>query len=163
MKKKTTRKFSITTLHNLPKNNNCIDYLFRPFKQALLALKKQEYDNVIPLCTEELNGLASEDNALHKVEVLLLRGTFHLLLGQHENALADLSAVIDSDNASKEFKVNALIKRASMYIQLENAGQSFDDFESAVKLDPDCGDIYHNRGQVSLDTMVNTRHSKFMI
>ncbi|XP_058801674.1 mitochondrial import receptor subunit TOM70-like [Phymastichus coffea] len=120
------------------------------FKQALLALKQQDYDNVIPFCTEELNSLAPDDNSLHKIEVVLLRGTFYLLLGQHENAANDLSAVINSDIASKELKVNALIKRASMFIQLENASQSFDDFENAVSLAPDCGDIYHNRGQVHL-------------
>lgn len=82
------------------------------------------------------------------MEVLVLRGTFYLLLGQHENALADLSAVISSDAASKELKVNALIKRASMYIQLESAEKSFNDFEDAEKHDPNCGDVYHNRGQV---------------
>ena len=82
------------------------------------------------------------------MEVLLLRGTFYLLLGQHENALADFSNVISSDTSSKELKVNALVKRASMHIQLENPDKSFTDFEDAIKLDPNCGDIYHHRGQV---------------
>ncbi|OXU29262.1 hypothetical protein TSAR_007507 [Trichomalopsis sarcophagae] len=121
-----------------------------PFNKALTALKKQEYDDVIPLCTEELKNLATDEDSLHKMEVLVLRGTFYLLLGQHENALEDLSAVIGSDASSKELKVNALIKRASMFIQLESAEKSFNDFEDAEKIDPNCGDVYHNRGQVHL-------------
>lgn len=112
-------------------------------------MEKQEYDEIIPLCTEELNKLEPDDNSIHKMKVLLLRGTFYLLLGLHDNALADLNAVITSDIASKELKVNALIKRASMYIQLESPEKSFTDFDNAKNLDPECGDIYHNRGQVN--------------
>lgn len=109
---------------------------------------KQEYDEIIPLCTEELKNLDLNDNSIHKMEVLLLRGTFYLLLGLHDNALSDLNAVITSDTATKELKVNALIKRASMYIQLEASEKSFIDFDNAKNLDPECSDIYHNRGQV---------------
>ena len=111
-------------------------------------MQKQEYDDVIPLCTEELNSLAPDDNSLHKMKILLLRGTFSLLLGLHDDAMKDLTTVINDENSTTELKVNALIKRASMYIQLEKPEQSFEDFKLAEKLDPNCGYIYHNRRQV---------------
>lgn len=83
------------------------------------------------------------------MKVLLLRGTFNLLLGKYEDALTDLSTVIDSEVASNELKINALIKRASMHVQLEQPEKSFDDFAEAVKLDPNSSDVYHHRGQVN--------------
>ena len=81
--------------------------------------------------------------------VHLLRGTFYLLLGEHDNAFSDLDIVISNESASKQLKVNALIKRASMHVQLEYPEKSFCDFAMAIELDPNCGDIYHNRAQVS--------------
>lgn len=121
-------------------------------------MKSQEYDNIIALCSEELNlQTKKESNEFYEKKILLMRGTFYLLLGQHENALADLNAVIDSDSVPKEYKVNALIKRASMHIQLENPEKSFSDFKKAVSFDPECGDIYHNRGQVS-KKLTNSRN-----
>ncbi|XP_014216249.1 mitochondrial import receptor subunit TOM70 [Copidosoma floridanum] len=120
------------------------------YEEALKAVKNQNYDDVIPLCTKALNNLEAENDSIHKLKILLLRGTFNLLLGMYEDALSDLSSVINSDVTSKELKVNALIKRASMHVQLEQPEKSFDDFAQAVELDPDCSDIYHNRGQVNL-------------
>ena len=52
-------------------------------------------------------------------------------------------------------KVNALIKRASLFIQQckdpsKDPQLSFADFSTALELDPDNADIYHHRGQVHL-------------
>ena len=51
-------------------------------------------------------------------------------------------------------RVNALIKRASLFIQQckdpsKDPELSFADFSAALELDPDNADIYHHRGQVS--------------
>ncbi|XP_015601170.1 mitochondrial import receptor subunit TOM70 [Cephus cinctus] len=125
------------------------DNITSDFESVRKALKEESYDDVIPLCTEEINALES-DSSLRKMKILLLRATFYLLLGQHEEAIADLETIINSDSASKEVKANALIKRASMYMQLENPTKCFADFDLAIEIDPDCSDIYHHRGQVNL-------------
>ncbi|CAG4975540.1 unnamed protein product [Parnassius apollo] len=114
------------------------------FAKAKKALDSQDYDSVVDSCTEEL-----EADGKYKYEALLLRATFYLLLGRHEEAQADLGQIIDSD-ASLKVKVNALIKRASLFTQLENTERCLEDFANAAKLDPNNSDIYHHRGQVYL-------------
>lgn len=111
------------------------------------TLEDQDYDNIIPLCTNEIDNKQLEVLPW-KMEVLLLRATFYLLLGKHDAALEDFEEIINSTDASKEIKVNALIKRASLYMQLENLEKCFIDFDLAVNLDPNCSGIYHHRGQV---------------
>ncbi|XP_015124131.1 mitochondrial import receptor subunit TOM70 [Diachasma alloeum] len=117
---------------------------------AVEAFKGEKYDDIISICTAEIEK--SDIDVPDKMKLLLLRGTFYLLLGQHEKAMDDLDAVISDKNesASREVRVNALIKRATMHMQLENPSQCFKDFERALATDPDCGDIYHHRGQVNL-------------
>lgn len=114
------------------------------FARAKRALDNQDYDAIVDACTEELTV-----NGKYKYEALLLRATFNLLLGRHDEAQADLAKVIDSD-APIKVKVNALIKRASLFTQLENTERCLEDFARAVKLDPANSDIYHHRGQVYL-------------
>lgn len=121
--------------------------IFRGLLKVLECVKEQNYDDVIPLCNEELNS--SEPNTLlYRMEVLLTRATFYLLLGQHDAAIEDLGTIIDNDSVSNGLKVNALIKRATLFMQLENPEKSFCDFKMAAELDPECGEIYHHRGQV---------------
>ncbi|XP_013142803.1 PREDICTED: mitochondrial import receptor subunit TOM70 [Papilio polytes] len=114
------------------------------FAKAKQALETQDYESVVDACTEEL-----EADGKYKYEALLLRATFYLLLGRHDEAQADLAKVVDS-NASLKVKVNALIKRASLFTQLENTERCLEDFAQAAKLDPSNSDIYHHRGQVYL-------------
>lgn len=114
------------------------------FARAKRALDAQDYDTIVDACTEELNA-----NGKYRNEALLLRATFYLLLGRHEEAQEDLGKVIESD-ASTKVKVNALIKRASLFTQLENTERCLEDFAQAAQLDPENSDIYHHRGQVYL-------------
>lgn len=114
------------------------------FAKAKKALDSQQYDSIVNACTEELDA-----DGKYKYEAFLLRATFYLLLGRHDEAQADLGKVIDSD-ASLKVKVNALIKRASLFTQLENTERCLEDFANAAKLDPNNSDIYHHRGQVYL-------------
>ncbi|XP_072755548.1 mitochondrial import receptor subunit TOM70 isoform X1 [Anoplolepis gracilipes] len=119
-------------------------------KKPLQALKNEEYDDIIPLCTEVIKS--SEFNMLpsSKMEVLLLRGTFYLLLGNYDAATQDFESILNSEETSKDMKVNALIKRATLHLQLDNPDMSFKDFELAISMNPNSGDIYHHRGQVNL-------------
>ncbi|XP_034826765.1 mitochondrial import receptor subunit TOM70 [Maniola hyperantus] len=114
------------------------------FAKAKNALDAQDYESVVDACTEELGS-----DGKYKYEALLLRATFYLLLGQHEDAQVDLAKVIESDAPTK-IRVNALIKRASLFTQLENTERCLEDFGNAAKLDPNNSDIYHHRGQVYL-------------
>ncbi|KAJ8730793.1 hypothetical protein PYW08_002206 [Mythimna loreyi] len=115
------------------------------FAKAKQALDAQDYDSIVEACSQELK----EADGKYKNEALLLRSTFYLLLGRHDEAQADLAKVIDSD-ASTKVKVNALIKRASLFTQLENTERCLEDFAKAAQLDPNNSDIYHHRGQVYL-------------
>lgn len=112
------------------------------FAKAKQALDNQDYESIVDECTAEINN-----NGMYTNEALLLRATFYLLLGQHEEAQADLGKVVES-NADTKIRVNALIKRASLFTQLENTEQCLEDFAQAAQLDPNNSDVYHHRGQV---------------
>ena len=67
--------------------------------------------------------------------------------------MEDLSDLIQDDKVSVKIRVNALIKRASLFIQQckdpsKDPELSFKDFTTALELDPENADIYHHRGQV---------------
>ena len=101
-------------------------------------------------CDEEIE---SKGDRVH--EATLLRATFYILSKQADRAMEDLTSLIEEEAASASIRVNALIKRASLFIQQckdpsKDPELSFGDFARAVELDPDNADIYHHRGQVNL-------------
>ncbi|KAF4528114.1 hypothetical protein B566_EDAN016595 [Ephemera danica] len=106
------------------------------YQRAQLAVREKNYEDVVSACTEELES----ENGKYKPEALLLRATMNLLQGIHKPAMADFDKV----------RVNALIKRASMYMQLEDPQRCLEDFSTAAEIDPDNSDIFHHRGQVKL-------------
>lgn len=110
-------------------------------------LKDENYDEIIPLCTEAINSLEF-NKMMYKMEILLLRATFYLLLGKHDMAIQDLDTIINSEETAECIKINALIKRATLNMQMENSETTFNDFDLAIKINPDYGDIYHHKGQV---------------
>ena len=74
--------------------------------------------------------------------------------------MADLTDLADDNAVPAKLRVNALIKRASLYIQRckdpsTDPQLSFVDFSRAIELEPENADIYHHRGQVSLDIFIN--------
>ncbi|XP_008556932.1 mitochondrial import receptor subunit TOM70 [Microplitis demolitor] len=117
--------------------------------EVIQMFKDEKYDEIIDACTNKIESSGPEDTQV-KLKLHLLRGTFYLLLGQHEDAIEDLNAVINSEESPKNVKVNALIKRATMNMQLENPDKCFADFKTAIEIDSECGDVYHHRGQVNL-------------
>lgn len=84
----------------------------------------------------------------YQTEATLLRGTFYLLCGSYENALTDLNTIINNKELDSKFRVNALIKRASLNMQIEKQDECFNDFNEAESLDSKNPDVYHHRGQV---------------
>lgn len=121
----------------------------KALKKARQALNEQRYDDIIPICTEEIERAESNKDLSIEMQLRLLRATFYTILGQQEPGMVDLGVVIDSKDASNAVKVNALINRASLFMQLEKHDECFDDYKKAIEIDADCSDIYHHRGQVN--------------
>lgn len=121
-------------------------FVIRFFKKPLQALKERKYDDVIPLCTEVIKSSEFDTLPSSKFEVLLLRATFYVLLGKQDAAIKDFERVVTSKDASEDVRINALIKRANLYAQLEILELAHKDFDSAISINPKCSDIYHHRG-----------------
>ncbi|KAK3601164.1 hypothetical protein CHS0354_019163 [Potamilus streckersoni] len=117
------------------------------YDTALEKIKQQEYSEVISLCTAHLDqGLENP----HFTEATLLRGTFLFLKGELDKALEDFNLILDKNDLEKKMKVNALIKRGSLFIQQEKKKEGLDDFMMAEDTDSDNSDVYHHRGHQCL-------------
>ncbi|XP_014486803.1 PREDICTED: mitochondrial import receptor subunit TOM70 [Dinoponera quadriceps] len=119
------------------------------YRNLLQALKDEKYDDIISLCTDAINSLEADATSC-KFEILLLRATFYLLLGKHSLAFEDLDFIINSEDMPKNVKLNALIKRATLYMQLEDPEKAVKGFEEAMMMDETYSDIYQHSGQTNL-------------
>lgn len=119
---------------------------FRGYLKAVECFKNDNFDSIIPACTEEINFTEAE--AIYKNEALILRATFYQFTGENILAMSDLDMVIHNNDASPKLKSNALIKRASMHMQAEDFQSCLNDFNAAVAIDQDNPDVYYHRGQV---------------
>jgi len=104
-----------------------------------------------------LPDVRKETRSARVAEAKLLRATFYILSKQQEKAFDDLENIIENESASPKVRANALIKRASLFIQRckdpqQDSLLSFKDFEKAIEIDPNNADVYHHRGQVNLLT-----------
>lgn len=70
------------------------------------------------------------------MEALSLRGTFYLLKGSYDDALEDLKTIIKAEDADVKIKVNVLIKRASLNMQIDKPEDCIKDFDTAAELGP---------------------------
>uniref|UniRef100_A0A1L8DVS1 Putative translocase of outer mitochondrial membrane complex subunit n=1 Tax=Nyssomyia neivai TaxID=330878 RepID=A0A1L8DVS1_9DIPT len=116
----------------------------RGFLLAKAEFERLNLEHVVPACTEELANPASEYRAL----ALLLRGTMNQLMGLFGEALEDFATLIDDAEVSVKIRINALVKRASIHIQMDNMEACLDDFATAEKLDPTNPDTFYHRGQM---------------
>ncbi|XP_068151376.1 mitochondrial import receptor subunit TOM70 [Drosophila tropicalis] len=120
----------------------------RGFLKARQAFEDEKFDEIIPACTDEIES--SEAESQYKVEALLMRGTFHLLCGSYEECKQDFNAIIENDDADANLRSYAYIKRAALFIQLEDRENGLADFDRAEKLNPKNADLYHQRAQILL-------------
>ncbi|KAK4887620.1 hypothetical protein RN001_003891 [Aquatica leii] len=118
------------------------------FLRAKVAFATEQFDEIIPACTEEINSSESESHYIF--EALSLRASFYLLSGAHKLALEDFKTIIEAIDVDSKLKVNTLIRRGSLYMQLENTADCLKDFSTAIDIAPEVSDIYHHRGQVNL-------------
>ena len=70
----------------------------------MILREREEKKNIF--CTKDARDLAQ-----------LLRGTFYILSKQQDLAMSDLGVLIEDDSANSKIRANALIKRASLFIQ----------------------------------------------
>lgn len=88
------------------------DFDFRGLARAKQAFKSQNYEDIIPACNEEI-----ETDENHKMEALVLRATFYLLLGEHNKALSDLEVVIENVDANvKVIRVKHTVIQISLIV-----------------------------------------------
>ncbi|EZA50236.1 mitochondrial import receptor subunit TOM70 [Ooceraea biroi] len=120
------------------------------FKRPLKALQNEDYESIKSICTDIVNSNEFSTLPSSKMEIVLLQATFDILLGQYDSALKAFSSILESKDSSKDVKINALIKRASLHTQLNCSEKAFSDFDEAIKIDEECADIYLHRGQVYL-------------
>ncbi|XP_028401862.1 mitochondrial import receptor subunit TOM70-like [Dendronephthya gigantea] len=118
-----------------------------PYLQAVREALDDKFDNIISLCTKEID---KPEPSPYLAKAICLRGTMHTLMSMQTEALKDFDRVISLEDASVKVKVNALVKRASIKVQMtQNTQEAYKDFNEAIKLDPENGDIFHHRGQIN--------------
>lgn len=76
-----------------------IFFSFSVFRTAVEKLEKEKYEEIIPLCTQEIN--ITPPTKYHCL-ALLLRGTMFHLMSQSDEALADFNAVLKQENLDKK-------------------------------------------------------------
>lgn len=69
-------------------------------------------------------------------------------MGNYVKAVEDLTSVFDDTQADDKIRVNALIKRATLRMQLGAPDESLHDLMMAAELGANNADVYHHRGQV---------------
>lgn len=118
-----------------------------PFLEAVKQMKKKKYENIVDLCTQQIE---TGPGPLY-LRAFALRGTMYTLISNIDEAIQDLTQVIDAESLEDltKLKVNCLIKRGSMQLQAENVQECVKDFDKAIELDSDNSDIYHHRGQIN--------------
>ncbi|KAJ8967864.1 hypothetical protein NQ317_017631 [Molorchus minor] len=118
------------------------------FLKAKLAFATEKYEEVIPACTEELN--LSESESSYKIEAFSLRASFYFLTGQFKEALEDLTAIIEKEDADLLTKVNALIKDLQYICRLKSCQNASTISIVLMELGPNISDVFHHRCQVKL-------------
>ncbi|KAH8412823.1 hypothetical protein KR009_005985 [Drosophila setifemur] len=118
------------------------------FVRARRAFLDEQFEDIITACTEEIES--SEAEAQYKVEALLMRGTFHLLCGSYTESKQDFDAILGNADADPTMRAYAYMKRAALFIQLDERERGLADFEEAERLKPDNPDVYHQRAQILL-------------
>lgn len=110
------------------------------------ALEAGRYEEVISLCTEEIET----PDTPFLAQALLLRGTFFILSGLGQQGLNDLVHLLKLDTVPPKVASNALIKKGSLLMQKEKQSEALEAFCAAEEIDPKNSDVYHHRGQQHL-------------
>ena len=88
--------------------------IFRESDSLKELIKEEKFEKVIDHCSELIKSTEDKDA---RDLAQLLRGTFYILSKQQDLAMSDLGVLIEDDSANSKIRANALIKRASLFIQ----------------------------------------------
>ncbi|QIW94622.1 hypothetical protein AMS68_000140 [Peltaster fructicola] len=80
----------------------------------------------------------------HEALAYNMRGTFHYLKGENDQALKDLNKSIDLDPSYAQ----SYVKRASMHLEQSKRDEAAQDFETALAHNDSDPDIYYHRAQL---------------
>ena len=69
--------------------------------RAYNAFDEDRFTDIPSLCTQELEPSTESP---YKLQALLLRGSFYLLMGNYIEAIADFDAVINNPNVTEKVK-----------------------------------------------------------
>ena len=72
---------------------------FSPFKTAVDKLRSENYDEIIPSCTSEIEQTPPSS---YQQLAILLRGTMFSLRNQLDDALTDLNTLLDTQDLDKK-------------------------------------------------------------
>jgi len=117
------------------------------YLSAIKKMKECEYEDVIQLCSAELEkGVSSK----YLVKSRLLRAIMYILTLDKENAESDLKAIYDDPEVSIELKATALVKHAVLYVAFNNVYDAKVLFERAMRLTPENADVHYQCGQMEV-------------
>jgi len=112
-----------------------------------VALANDEFEKLLDISNKVISETSSEQE---KCVAMLVRASLRILRSERDLALEDLNYIIECDEADSAVIVNALLRRACLHMQVEDATSSLADFVKAEQIDDTNSDIYHQRAQVML-------------
>jgi len=121
------------------------DELDSVYGVILRCMSKKQYDDIIELCTKEIDQEGKYSNYTY-----LLRGTLYTLMCDIDKAMDDFNNVmkLEDNQVNNKLKVDALIKRGSLHMQEAKEQECYKDFSDAIEIDANDTNIYHHRGQL---------------
>ena len=78
---------------------------FSLFKTAVDKLRSENYDEIIPLCTKEIEQTPPSS---YQQLALLLRGTMYGLRNQLDDALSDFNTLLETQDLDKKVRCNRI-------------------------------------------------------
>ena len=75
-----------------------------PLARAYDAFDEGRFTDIPSLCTQELDASTASP---YRLETLLLRGSFFLLMGSYAEALADFDAVVNDSDATEKVRLTS--------------------------------------------------------
>lgn len=103
-----------------------------PLAHAYQAYDQSHFTDIPSLCTQELQSSSSS----YTLQTLLLRGTFHLLMGNYNDAIIDFNVVINDPNVTEQMKINAELKRANTKIHQRDLEGALYEYNQCVITHP---------------------------
>ncbi|EDW27066.1 GL16436 [Drosophila persimilis] len=119
----------------------------RGFHRALSAFHKEQFADVIPSCTEEIDSSEAD----YKMEALLMRGTFQLFRGACEEGKQDVDAVLQKIHANVQLRISTYLWSAVLQVLLGKKEEGLEILEQAEKWHPNNADLFYQRALLLCD------------